>query len=502
MHLAIYASTTAGAVVHTHSPEVIALSTVADELPAVHYAIVGLGGPVRVVPYVRFGSDALANGAKLALEGRFAAILQNHGAVTYGRSLEQAYQRARLLEWLASVYRLARSVGEPRILDSAELAEVAAEARRRRYGGSTNSHRPVDPVRHDVAASHRRSLGSVLSLGSHILDVLGRPVTEIPPGQDIAILEEIRATAAGTAAGTSVDLAKLGASVRSMGAIGGDDLGDLLLALLGRHGVDTSLIVRKDGAATAATILPIRPNGERPALHVPGAAGMLEAADLTEAHWQAVEATDVLHVGGPDALGRFAGKPLTDLVRRAKDHGAVITVDLLGPGQRRVLERLAPLLALADWFLPNEDQLRAITGESDLERAASHILGLGTGGVVLTCGADGCRIFAHGMTERLPALPVEVVDTTGCGDGFDAGFIAGLLLGCSPIECSWLGTTCGALVATGLGSDAGIANLDATIELLEAHQPAIAGEVRLRRDDRQERSSTSTRLDTGKPPIR
>jgi L-fuculose-phosphate aldolase len=134
MHLAVYASTAAAAVVHTHSAEVVALSTVATELPAIHYAIVGLGGPVRVVPYVRFGSGAVAEGAAAALEGRSAAILQNHGAITYGASLEEAYHRARLLEWLARVYRLAQSHGTPRILSADELAEVAAESHRRRYG--------------------------------------------------------------------------------------------------------------------------------------------------------------------------------------------------------------------------------------------------------------------------------------------------------------------------------------------------------------------------------
>src|SRR5262249_334908 len=106
MHLAVYASTPAGAVVHTHSPEVVALSAVCDELPAIHYAIVGLGGPVRVVRYTRFGSDDLAQAAAAALEGRFAAILGSHGAICYGATLEQAYDRALLLEWLAHDHRL------------------------------------------------------------------------------------------------------------------------------------------------------------------------------------------------------------------------------------------------------------------------------------------------------------------------------------------------------------------------------------------------------------
>jgi L-fuculose-phosphate aldolase len=134
MHLAIYAATKAAAVVHTHSPEVIALSASRPELPAIHYAITGLGGPVRVAPYVRFGSAGLAEAAVAALDGRSAVILRNHGAVTYGRDLEQAYDRALLLEWLARTYRMALSYGEPATLSAAELDEVTTEARRRRYG--------------------------------------------------------------------------------------------------------------------------------------------------------------------------------------------------------------------------------------------------------------------------------------------------------------------------------------------------------------------------------
>jgi L-fuculose-phosphate aldolase len=145
MHLAIYAATKAGAVVHTHSPEVIALSAAREELPAIHYAITGLGGPVRVAPYVRFGSAGLAAAAVEALDGRSAVILRNHGAVTYGRDLAQAYDRALLLEWLARTYRLALSYGEPSILSAAELDEVTAESRRRRYGERRAGHQQSRP---------------------------------------------------------------------------------------------------------------------------------------------------------------------------------------------------------------------------------------------------------------------------------------------------------------------------------------------------------------------
>src|SRR5690349_15970334 len=302
-------------------------------------------------------------------------------------------------------------------------------------------------------------LGQVTVLGAHILDVLGRPVETIPPGQGSVRLTEIRATAAGTAAGPAVDLAKLGASVRVLGALGDDLLGDIVTAAMARHGVDTSALTRKKEAQTSATILPIRPNGERPALHVPGATRLLTHADVD---LEPVKNSRALLIGAPDALAGMTGDELADIAKAAKDHGVLVAVDVLHPGRPQDLERLAPLLAQADWFLPNADQLLALTGQASLEDAIKDVLRLGTQGVAVTQGADGCLLATQqGQTpESLPAIEVDVVDTTGCGDGFTAGMLAGLLLGADPDDAAWLGVACGSLVATGLGSDAGIESLD------------------------------------------
>src|SRR5204863_264173 len=75
----------------------------------------------------------------------------------------------------------------------------------------------------------------------------------------------------GAAGGTAITMAKLGARTVTVGALGSDDLGDLVVTLLGRLGVETDHLARKDGVQTSATVLPIRPNGDRPALHVIGA---------------------------------------------------------------------------------------------------------------------------------------------------------------------------------------------------------------------------------------
>jgi L-fuculose-phosphate aldolase len=134
MHLAVYRTTSATAVVHTHSPFATALSVTIDELPAVHYNIAGLGGPVRVAPYATFGSDELAANIATALDGRVAAILQSHGTIAVGRTLRQAFDRAVLLEWLCALYWRALQVGSPRILSDADLDAVRAQSQRLRYG--------------------------------------------------------------------------------------------------------------------------------------------------------------------------------------------------------------------------------------------------------------------------------------------------------------------------------------------------------------------------------
>jgi L-fuculose-phosphate aldolase len=136
MHRRVYDLTDAGAVVHTHSPFCVAIGAICDEIPAVHYSVLRLGGPtVRVAPYITFGSDGLAGNVAAALEDRFAALLQNHGAIAYGSSLDEAYDRIQLLEWLAEVYWRARLAGTPRILSGTELEAVREQARRHRYRG-------------------------------------------------------------------------------------------------------------------------------------------------------------------------------------------------------------------------------------------------------------------------------------------------------------------------------------------------------------------------------
>ena len=320
-----------------------------------------------------------------------------------------------------------------------------------------------------------RSPGSVAVVGPHIVDVLGRPVSHIPPGQGSLVLDEIRVTVAGTGGGAAVDLAKLGCAVSSFGAIGDDVLGQLLQTQLSAHGVDTAGLVVRPDAVTSSTILPIRPNGERPALHVPGATPSMSADDIRGAD---LLAADAVLFGGPETMPRLlepAGVALLEAVHSA---GTPVFVDLLYPAWPATLDLLAPLLPLVDWLMPNEEQLRGLTGLDDLVEAARALIARGVGAVAVTVGADGALLVRPDVAPtRVPALPTTVVDTTGCGDSFNAGMIAGLLAGCCPEDAALLGCACGALVASGLGSDAGIDDLAGVLALLATRHPDAADRI-------------------------
>ena len=125
LHLSLYAGDAEiGAIVHTHSVYATAVSTLVDELPAIHYQIEALGGPVPVAPYRTFGTPELAEVVAEAIKGRSAALMKNHGSTTVGKTMDEAFSKAITLEWLARVYLEASRAGSPSLLDEAELLEV------------------------------------------------------------------------------------------------------------------------------------------------------------------------------------------------------------------------------------------------------------------------------------------------------------------------------------------------------------------------------------------
>jgi L-fuculose-phosphate aldolase len=124
LHLAIYGERGPGAIVHAHAPFSTAIGCVLDELPATHHLVAEFGGAVRTAPYATPGTEGLAAVVLEALSDRSATLLQSHGTLTLGDSLEEAFSRTVLLESLAHIHWLSLMVGEPAALPDAEMARL------------------------------------------------------------------------------------------------------------------------------------------------------------------------------------------------------------------------------------------------------------------------------------------------------------------------------------------------------------------------------------------
>jgi L-fuculose-phosphate aldolase len=127
LHCAAYRATGAGAVVHTHPVFCTVVSTLADEIAGIHYAVALFGGSVRVAGYATFGSDELAANVAAALRERTGALMRNHGAVTVGDDLESALERTETLEWLAEVHYRAHLAGTPAVLTPEQIDAVRGQ---------------------------------------------------------------------------------------------------------------------------------------------------------------------------------------------------------------------------------------------------------------------------------------------------------------------------------------------------------------------------------------
>jgi sugar/nucleoside kinase (ribokinase family) len=301
-------------------------------------------------------------------------------------------------------------------------------------------------------------------IGLYILDVLGRPVTKIPDRGNVEFIDEIRLTVAGTAGGTVVDAAKLGLKCLAVGAVGDDEKADFVIATLQKFGIDASGMQRLKGIPTSATILNVRPNGDRPALHVRGASDHFDVAPAT---YDQVFDAPIVHLGGTGLLKKLDGEPSRILLQEAKKRGRTVTFDLIA-ASAETIKIVAPLLPYIDYFMPSIEEAKDMSGQGPAEDCAKFYLDKGATCCVFTLGGEGA-FYAHkdGTRLKVPAYDIKVVDTTGCGDAFDAGFITALHRKMDPEQSVRFAQAAAALVATGLGSDAGIVSFDDTLEQMK-----------------------------------
>lgn len=303
------------------------------------------------------------------------------------------------------------------------------------------------------------------SIGFYTFDCLGRPVNDIPPGGNTYFIDELTLAVSGAAGSAAIVAAKHGLKVQAVGGVGDDDMGAWVLQKLQHFDVDTRHMQVCDGVSTSSSIVTTRPNGDRPALHKLGATGSFFVDD--DAMERVID-TNILHVGGVGLMDAMDQGRTVEVMKAAKQAGCTTTLDVFAATQDD-FKLIKPLLPYTDYFMPSEEEARALSGMQDLDRVADYLLEQGASAVILTLGPDGASYKDHqGNAFKLPAYEIAVVCTCGCGDCFNAGFATGIHRGDCIEDCVRMGQAASAQNAMGLGSQAVISSIQGTLNFMES----------------------------------
>jgi len=297
-------------------------------------------------------------------------------------------------------------------------------------------------------------------VGFYTFDALCWPVSEVPPGGQTLFVEDYTLAVSGAAGSAAIVAAKYGLRVQAVGGVGFDDMGDWVRMKLQSYGVDINMMSRCEGYSTSSSIVPTRPDGQRPALHKRGAT---DAFFISDSEIDRVLDTNILHVGGVGLMNRMDDSGRTaEIMAEARRRGVTTTLDVFASTPAD-LPKVEALLPYTDYFLPSEEEAQALSGLTANKDLADFLLSRGARCVILTLGANGAYYHDQdGLEFHTPAFQVDVKCTCGCGDCFNGGFASGLVKGLSPRDAVQLGQASSALNATGLGSQAGVKNYDAT----------------------------------------
>lgn len=262
---------------------------------------------------------------------------------------------------------------------------------------------------------------NVICAGEMLVDIIARPVGPVAFQDDTCQVEDIRITSGGDANNNAINFAKLGHQVTYLGRIGCDDMGDYVVTLAKRAGVDMTHVVRSEETAQTRSLILVGVDGRRTFLQYPGTSGefCLEDCDLS-----VLDGADLLQIGGAFHLPRFDGLGCAGLLQAAREKGVVTSMDVTSDRTGRWKGILDPCYPYLDYFLPSIEQASMIAGTDDPREIADFFLSRGVGNVAVKLGSRGAY-FKNAETAFFakPYTGLRIVETTGAGDAFCAGFL-------------------------------------------------------------------------------
>lgn len=300
--------------------------------------------------------------------------------------------------------------------------------------------------------------GGIVVVGSLNMDLVVRTPRHPQVGETI-IGSDFGTYPGGKGANQAVAAARLGGAVKMVGRVGQDDFGQALLRNVSDNGVDTAFVLRDPGSATGVALITVDDAGQNSIVVVSGANARLTPEDVARAE-SAFEGASVLLLQLETPL-----LTISAAIERARRHGLRV---VLNPAPAQKLD--AGLLTAPDYLIPNQTELARLAGVQPLDEAVGALLSWGVPNLIVTLGEQGVLIAEGQRQTRLPAHPVEVVDTTAAGDAFVGAFAVALTEGLSTLQAATWGNAAGALAVTRRGAQPSLPNraeLDEFLSRLE-----------------------------------
>ncbi len=306
-------------------------------------------------------------------------------------------------------------------------------------------------------------------VGILVVDIFSSILPQIPrPGQLISV-NDIPLLVGGCATNTAISLGKLGVSTGVIGKVGRDLFGDFIINYLNERGIDTSRIARSEEMDTSKTIVLLTATEDRRFIHNFGANADFGIDDVD---FNYIAQSKVIYVGGYLDLPKLNQESLIKLFKFAKERGIITILDVVvAHPHPNLIDQCRDVLSYTDFFLPNQDEAKLLTGKDDPRTQAEVFLSYNPRmGVVITMGKEGSLLRTKDKVIVVPSYKVKIVDPSGTGDAFDAGFIVGVLEGWELERILKFASATGASAVRAMGCTTGVFTREEALRFIKENE--------------------------------